>query len=136
MIVEGDRRISPVSQSNTIIDERAVVIEIGNTTIADSAMLCTKWTETSAAVTQTGQYDVSFFPLVEVRYLFYRSVIGIAVLGNVSGISSVRDYPRDPHQDVPVNKTVVTAAKKIPRDGDAFQQVHRISPQQNGAHEQ
>lgn len=50
-----------------------------------------------------------------VQYLFYRPIVRIAVLRHVAGISSVGDDPGDPHEDVPVYETVVTAAQEVPR---------------------
>jgi len=47
--------------------------------------------------------------------LFYRSVVGVTVLRYVTGVSSVSDDPRDPHENVPVNEAIMTASQEIPR---------------------
>lgn len=64
-------------------------------------------------------------------YLFYSSVICIAILCQVPRVFSVSDNPRNPHYNVPINEAVVTSPYKIPSQWDALEKVHWVTPEQN-----
>lgn len=71
-------------------------------------------TQTAAAVTQTGQAEIAFFPLFKVRYLLDGAIILIGGLRYVAGIATIRYYPADPHDNVPVDEAVVRFAQNVP----------------------
>lgn len=59
----------PVLYANAVVYERAVVIEIGHTSVAYSTMFGSEGAETPARVAQPRQEDFALFQLVVVRNL-------------------------------------------------------------------
>lgn len=125
-----------IPQPHTVVDERAVVVEIRHASVAHSTVFGAQWSQAAATVTQARQLDVSFLPLVVVRNLLNRSVVGVRVLVNVAGIPAISNDPAKPHDNVAVEEGQMSAAQNIPGDWNDPNHVHGIAPEQHRANEQ
>lgn len=93
------------------------MIEITNASVAYATMLGSQRTKTSARVAKSGQNIFPFFPLVKVRNLLYGGKVTISVQWYIPWIPSICYDPTYPHEQIPINKTVVRSPNLIPGNG-------------------
>lgn len=70
-------------------------------------MFSSQWSQATTAMTQTGQAEISLLPFLEIRYLLDGPIILVGVQRNVARITTICNDPTYPHQNVPINETIV-----------------------------
>lgn len=86
------------------------MVEVLHATITDPTVLRTKWSQAPTSMAESGKYVVPFFPLIEVRDLFDCREIAVRVKRHISRIPTIRNYPTDPHNQIPIYETVMGTA--------------------------
>ena len=102
------------------------MVEVRHAPIAYAAVLRPQWPQTATAVAEPGQNDVSLLPLVKVRDLLDRPVVGVGVEWDVAGIAPVRYDPANPHDRIPVDEAVVRPSQYVPRDWNALKRMRSL----------
>jgi hypothetical protein len=106
------------------------MVKVCNASVADSAVLGTQRTQASTSVAQTGEYYVTFLPLVKVWNLFDGMIVTIWVKSHVTWILTIGHHPTEPHQQIPIDEAVVWASKNVPSDGNTLLSKIKISNKQ------
>jgi hypothetical protein len=84
-----------------------MMIEVFNTSVANSAVFGPQRTYAVTSVAQTGKHQVTFLPLVKVWDLFDGSIVTIRVKCHITWISTIGHNPTEPHQQIPIDEAVV-----------------------------
>lgn len=90
------------------------MIEVGHTSVADPAVFGPERTKATTGVAESLEELATFVPLGEERDLLDGAVVVVGVGLDVARVLSVGGEPTHPHNDVPVDETVVRTSEDVP----------------------
>lgn len=65
----------PVSESDAVIDERTMMIEVCYAPVTQSTVFSSERSKTPAAVTQPRKNNIPLFPFIKIRNLELKSIV-------------------------------------------------------------